>query len=372
MKLMIFLLFKSSLNSFYRKRGFLLLKLIGKNFACFIISLFFSSKMKSLVNENKFPSQYISFYRRQPMVEDTAIKIQNLTKRINNKAIVDNLSFDIKKGEVFGFLGPNGAGKTTTIRMMVGLISISSGQVLIEGLDVQQNFREAMKRVGCIVENPEMYKFLTGYQNLLHFARMLPDISKERIKEVVELVGLESRIHDKVKSYSLGMRQRLGLAQALLHKPSVLILDEPTNGLDPAGIRELRNYLRQLAKQEGIAVIVSSHLLAEMELMCDRVAVIQQGKLISINPIREIVGGSENQVCLFDVDQPNRAEEILRELHKSIVETDNGLQVLMTREETPQVVEALVTSGIKVYGVQVRIKTLEESFLEMTGDGVLV
>ena len=139
-----------------------------------------------------------------------------------------------------------------------------------------------MRQVGAIVENPEIYQYLTGYQNLLHYARMIPGVTKQRIDEVVELVGLTARIHDKVKTYSLGMRQRLGVAQAILHRPALLILDEPTNGLDPAGIRELRDYLRHLAKHEGTTVFVSSHLLSEMELMCDRFAIIQAGKLIDV------------------------------------------------------------------------------------------
>lgn len=307
------------------------------------------------------------------MTQHIAVEIRNLTKRIGSKTIVNNLSFDIPKGEVFGFLGPNGAGKTTTIRMMVGLISITSGQVLIHGMDVQKNFREVMRHVGCIVENPEMYKFLTGYQNLIHFARMTSGVSKERIGEVVELVGLSNRIHDKVKTYSLGMRQRLGLAQALLHKPEVLILDEPTNGLDPAGIRELRDHLRKLASQEGLAVIVSSHLLAEMELMCDRVAVIQQGQLVSVNRMHDIIAGGEERLTIFDVDQPERAQEVIRvALNKLADQRDSGLEIRLSREETPRIVDALVVAGIKVYGVQARSKTLEESFLEMTGDGVIV
>ncbi len=173
-----------------------------------------------------------------------------------------------------GLLGPNGAGKTTMIRMMVGLIPPTAGEVYIGGHSLQSHRNQALRQVGVIVENPEMYKYMSGYKNLLHFARMIPGITKQRIHEVTELVGLTDRIHDKVKTYSLGMRQRLGVAQALLHRPSVLILDEPTNGLDPAGIRDLRDYLKRLAREHGTAVIVSSHMLSEMELMCDRVAII--------------------------------------------------------------------------------------------------
>jgi len=311
------------------------------------------------------------------MEHEIAVQIRNLTKVIGRKTIVDNLSFDIPKGEVFGFLGPNGAGKTTTIRMMVGLISMTKGQVLIQGIDVSKQFREAMKHIGAIVENPEMYKFLTGYQNLLHFAKMSAGVGRERIDEVVKLVGLDQRIHDRVKTYSLGMRQRLGLAQALLRKPDVLILDEPTNGLDPAGIRELRDHLRALAKDEGIAVIVSSHLLSEMELMCDRVAVIQAGKLVDVKTIRELAGKDVQQVTKMEVDRVADALPLLQERYPQamvrIDETSSGwLELTVSRDEVPAVVHDLVQAGFKLYGVRTVTKSLEDTFLEMTGGGSIV
>ncbi|MBL0389297.1 ABC transporter ATP-binding protein [Tumebacillus sp. ITR2] len=291
----------------------------------------------------------------QPIVE-----IRGLTKEIGNKVIVDDLSFDVLPGEVLGLLGPNGAGKTTTIRMIVGLISRTEGTVKIGGLDLDRDFEGALAQVGAIVENPEMYKFMTGWQNLLHFARMSKGVTKERIEEVTALVGLSQRIHDRVKTYSLGMRQRLGLAQALLHRPRVLILDEPTNGLDPAGIRELRDHLRRLAEQEGIAVIVSSHLLAEMELMCDRVAVMQHGKLVSVNSLREMVGESETYEVTFEVDHAEQAREVL---------DSESLTLQIPREQIPKLNARLVEAGIGVYGIRTTAKTLEDKFLELTGGG---
>lgn len=216
------------------------------------------------------------------------IQFQYATKKIGRKTIVDALSFDIPAGEIFGFLGPNGAGKTTTIRMMVGLIKISKGDIFIKGQSITRNFNQAIRHVGAIVENPDFYKYLTGYQNLKHYARMVPGVTKTRIEEIVEIVGLKDRIHEKVRTYSLGMRQRLGIAQALLHRPSLLILDEPTNGLDPAGIHELRHYLKRLAQEEGVAVFVSSHLLSEMELMCDRVGILQNGRLVRIQSMQDL------------------------------------------------------------------------------------
>lgn len=309
------------------------------------------------------------------MSNQVAVQIRNLTKTIGNRTIVDNLSFDIPKGEVFGFLGPNGAGKTTTIRMIAGLISRTRGEVFVNGVDTAKNFREAMAHIGVIVENPEMYKYLTGYQNLKHFAKMSENVTNQRIDEVVKQVGLENRIHEKVKTYSLGMRQRLGLAQALLRNPSVLILDEPTNGLDPAGIRELRDYLRALAKVEGIAVVVSSHLLSEMELMCDRVAVIQAGKLISVKTIQEMMQSEESErVTAIEVDDSDLAQAALRKQFPNLDVTQNGkgIEVAASHQEIPHIVGALVHAGIKLYAVAARTKTLEDTFLEMTGGSSIV
>lgn len=328
------------------------------------------------------------------MTAGTAVQIRDLTKVIGGKTIVDSLSFDIPKGEVFGLLGPNGAGKTTTIRMMVGLISISKGQVLIDGIDVSKNFTAAMAHIGAIVENPEMYKFLSGYQNLKHYANMSQGVTKQRIDEVVVQLGLTTRIHDKVKTYSLGMRQRLGLAQALLRRPDVIILDEPTNGLDPAGIRELRDYLRDLAEKQGIAVIVSSHLLSEMELMCDRVAIIQAGKLVDMRSIRgHQVNHAVARPTLIELAEADRARalEIVAGLRpagygaqNAVAETnaeiapltaaaaDTGIVVAVAREQVPDVVHALDAAGVRIYGVQVQNKSLEETFLEITGGASVV
>ncbi len=307
------------------------------------------------------------------MSQKTVVEIRNLTKKIGKKTIIDRLSFDVPKGEVFGFLGPNGAGKTTTIRMMVGLMSITEGDILINGLHIKRDFEKAIAHVGAIVENPELYKFLTGYQNLIHFARMHEGVTKERIDHLVQLLGLQNRIHDKVKTYSLGMRQRLGVVQALLHKPNVLILDEPTNGLDPAGIRELRDYLRKLAQEEDIAVIVSSHLLSEMELMCDRIAIIQHGKLIDVRNIKELVNGVGQMNVLFEVDRPSEAMEAIAQGIEATSHISNeGIVLTVSREQIPMVNKLLVDAGVEVYGIRSLTATLEDKFLEMTGGGEIV
>jgi ABC-2 type transport system ATP-binding protein len=300
------------------------------------------------------------------------LQLKNVRKDIGKKTIIHDLSLEVFPGEVFGFLGPNGAGKTTTIRMIVGLMGITSGDVLINGISIQKDFEKAIQHVGAIVENPEMYKFLTGYQNLLHYARMTKGVTKERIDEVVKLVGLEKRIHDKVKTYSLGMRQRLGLAQALLHRPSLLILDEPTNGLDPAGIREIRDYLRKLAKEEGLGIIVSSHLLSEMEMMCDRFAIIQHGRLVGIESVQEL--SKQAQKVLLTVEPVEQALTVIKNIypHMNITPAKQGIEVSIDYEEIPSLNAALVSENIKVYGIQVLTKSLEERFLEMTGGNEIV
>lgn len=303
---------------------------------------------------------------------EPVLQIKNVKKKIGSRLIIDDLSLAIQPGEVMGLLGPNGAGKTTTIRMIVGLMSMTEGDIFIQGKSIRGDFEAAISHVGGIVENPEMYKFLSGYKNLVHYARMGKGISRKRIEEVVKQVGLENRIHEKVRRYSLGMRQRLGLAQALLHKPSLLILDEPTNGLDPAGIREFREHLRKLAREEGVAVLVSSHLLSEMELMCDRIAIIQNGKLIGVETVNEFVqdeAGNEKITAHFVVEPREKAFNLLKQ--KFPAETQwaegNAIEVVMEREEIPEQVARLVREGIKIYGVNIATKTLEEKFLEVTG-----
>ena len=298
---------------------------------------------------------------------EPVVRLLNVTKRIGRRTIIDDLTFDVPQGEVFGFLGPNGSGKTTTIRMMVGLMRLTSGEILIKGRNIRSEYEAAIRQVGAIVENPELYRYLTGYQNLLHYARMIPGISRERIDEVIELVGLSARIHDKVKTYSLGMRQRLGVAQAILHRPALLILDEPTNGLDPAGIRELRDYLRHLAEKEGTTVFVSSHLLSEMELMCDRVAIIQSGKLIDVRLIRGGAESGHRAEVLFEVDRPDAASAALG---AAVLRTESGGVVVSAgREEAADMNARLVAAGVRVYGIRTVTKSLEDQFLEVTGGG---
>lgn len=298
----------------------------------------------------------------------TVVELKKVTKTIRGRKIIDDLSFQVKAGEVFGFLGPNGAGKTTTIRMIVGLIGMTSGEIKVCGRSISKDYEAAISQVGAIVENPELYKFLTGYQNLQQAARLSNRIKKEKIDEVVRLVGLTDRIHDKVKTYSLGMRQRLGIAQSLLHDPKILILDEPTNGLDPAGIREIRDYLRKLAREKNLAIIVSSHLLSEMEMMCDRIAIIQKGKLINVQNILSDETELDQKTYFCDVDNRNEAIKVLSRNGFEAVKHDKGVQILLEPCEVPDILRLLLDHDLLVFEIRPVKKSLEERFLEITNN----
>jgi ABC-2 type transport system ATP-binding protein len=293
-----------------------------------------------------------------------ALVAANLTKVIGGRTIVDNVSFELRRGEVFGFLGPNGAGKTTTIRMLVGLIKPTSGRVTVCGHDLRRDFEAAMRCIGCIVENPDLYRFMTGRENLEHFARML-GVARLETERVAELVALEHRLDQRVGTYSLGMRQRLGIAQALLGDPQLLILDEPANGLDPAGIREIRTLLRRLAAEREMAVFVSSHLLGEVELMCDRVAIIHKGRILKEGDVRELI--SSRREMELRVDDVAKAALVLAE--KNVVHTidDGVIDVAIDEADTPPLVAELVRNGVAIFHAQRKVHTLEELFLETTG-----
>lgn len=313
---------------------------------------------------------------------DIVLSVQHVKKRIGRKTIIHDVSFDIHAGEVFGFLGPNGSGKTTTIRMLVDLIKPTGGRIEVCGYNVNKHPEKALRFVGAIVENPEMYNFLTGWENLEQFARMVPDIDEERIHEVVEIVGMSKRIHDKVKTYSLGMRQRLGIAQALLVKPKLLILDEPTNGLDPLGIKELREFIRQLA-DSGMAVFVSSHLLSEIQLMCDRVAIISNGSILAVDDVDALLTG-RNQYIIWIATPIEKAREILESnenvrvvpVEEHAVDESWLLGIpehyLITETETAHIASLnhqLLDAGVQVEGIQRVMPTLEQLFLEITKGG---
>ena len=214
------------------------------------------------------------------------LKCENLKKIIKNKTLVENISFSANKGDIIGLVGPNGAGKTTIIKLILGLIKLTEGKVLINGYDIQNDFVNAINKVGAIVENPDLYMYLSGYDNLKLTANNYRNMTKERINEVIKIVGLEQRIKDKVSTYSLGMRQRLGIAEAIINNPELLILDEPTNGLDVEGIIEIRELIKELSSK-GIAILISSHNLTEIDNLCNRIIAIKNGKIIVNETIEE-------------------------------------------------------------------------------------
>ena len=301
-------------------------------------------------------------------METPILKCENLIKSFGKKEILHKVSFEIYKGDILGFIGPNGAGKTTTIKLILGLQGINSGKVEINGYDIKKDFTKAIERVGAIVENPDLYMYLTGYENLKLVANLYKGIKKERIDEVVSLVKLENRINDKVSKYSLGMRQRLGIAQAILHKPNLLILDEPTNGLDPEGIKEMRELLLDLAHKENMAILISSHNLAELDNLCNKVCIIQNGSVIETNSILNIKKETNKIFKIFKVSDSKKAKEILKDIE---VIDDKNFKINVNEEDVPKIVKELVKNDIDIYEITKEEKTLEQAFFEKTGGNVI-
>lgn len=299
---------------------------------------------------------------------EPVLKVSNLVKYFGKKKILNEVSFSINEGEILGFIGPNGAGKTTTIKLILGLQSINSGTVKINGYDLEKDFENAIKSVGAIVESPDMYMYLSGRKNLKLVANMYKDVDENRINEVIKLVGLEKRIDDKVSKYSLGMRQRLGIAVALLHRPKLLILDEPTNGLDPEGIKELRDLMKDLAKKEKTAILISSHNLAELESFCTNVCLIQNGEIISTSTLKELKK-VDNNTYVIKLDTTKNIKKLLTDNDKVI--NDNHILVKRKEEEIPDLISKLVKEGYKIYRVQENTVTLEEAFLKKTGGNII-
>lgn len=294
---------------------------------------------------------------------NTILKCENLNKSFGKKKILKDVSFTIKKGDILGFIGPNGSGKTTTIKLILGLNSIDSGNVTINGFDIKKDFESAIKGVGAIVENPDMYMYLSGYENLKLVANMY-NVSSSKIDEVIKLVKLEGRIKDKVSKYSLGMRQRLGIAQALINSPNLLILDEPTNGLDPEGIKELRDLLKNLAKKENIAVLISSHNLAELDSFCNKVCIIQNGTIIESNEVKKLKKEVSNSTYIFEVSNSTLVNNVIDNIK---VLDSTHFSIKSKKEEIPNIITKLINNNILIYEVYENKISLEEAFLNKTG-----
>ncbi|NCB48743.1 MAG: ABC transporter ATP-binding protein [Clostridia bacterium] len=297
------------------------------------------------------------------MLSEVILKVENLKKSYAKKVVVNNLSFQIYCGEIFGLLGPNGAGKTTIMKMITGLCKMEKGDAKILEKSIKKNFEKAIINVGGIIENPEMYENLTGLANLEYFASLYKNVSKKRIEEVVEIVNLKDRIKDKVKTYSLGMKQRLGIAQALLHRPKFLVLDEPTNGLDPESIVEMRKFLKKLVIKEKIGVLLSSHNLSEMELLCDTIGILKNGNLEKVYTIEQLKEDKEK--ISIKVDFPNFAGKLILNKFGNVPLSilKNTVTIEMEHDKIPQITVLLVSNNINIYSISSMKQTLEDVFL---------
>ena len=300
------------------------------------------------------------------------LEVKGLKKRLGKREIIKGINFSVKDGEIFGFLGPNGAGKTTTIRMLVGLIAPNEGEIKICGKDVQKEKEEALKNVGAVVENPELYKYLSGREKLMQISR-IRKVSKEEVEELIELVGLKDRIDDKVKKYSLGMKQRLGLAAALIGEPRLLILDEPTNGLDPSGIIDFREVVKKAAKEKGMAVFISSHILSEVQNLCDRVAFTNGGVIKSVEDIHDNTMDTElDSLTLIVSSNEEEAVKILKniDLVKSASVIDEEIHLIIKSGKTSELLKILLEKNIRVEEIFKNRKGLEQRYMELVEGGI--
>ncbi|MFZ2112374.1 MAG: ABC transporter ATP-binding protein [Solirubrobacteraceae bacterium] len=305
----------------------------------------------------------------------TAIQTAGLTKRFGERAAIDSVDLQVPRGSAFGFLGPNGAGKTTMIRMLLGLTHASSGSMSVLGYPVPSERAAALARVGAIVEEPRFHPQLSGRENLRIVAAVRGPETQERIAPALQRVGLSERADEKVKKYSLGMRQRLGVARCLLADPLLLILDEPTNGLDPGGIQEFREMIRAMVDQEGRTVFISSHLLDEVEKICDHAAIVDRGKIITQGAIAELAEGSTQHELIVGADDLGRALQVIESCPqaKQARSSEGNLQVVLavdTDSSAPEcaaaINSALVAAGLAVFRLEPVRQSLEQRFLEVT------
>lgn len=285
-----------------------------------------------------------------------AIKVRNVSKEINGRKILDNINFDIYEGEIVGLVGPNGAGKSTLLKIMSGLYPNDEGLVEYYSIDLKHNYEKAMSLVGTLIESPDLYKNLSGFDNLELFKSMFKDVDEKRIKEIVEIVEMEKHLGKKFKTYSLGMKERLGIAASLINKPKILILDEPTNGLDPIGVKNVMNLLKEM---KGTTILISSHLLSEIEQLCDRVIFINSGKIVSIKTLDK---SSDKKNVTFKVNDFSKAKLLLYNYC-----INDNLEVCETDETISKLTEKLVFNNIKVYRIYEN-DSLKNDFFSMVNN----
>lgn len=303
-------------------------------------------------------------------MRETVIETKDLLKKYRGRAAVNHLNLNIGKGEIYGFLGPNGAGKTTTIRMLLGLITPTAGSIKIFGQELRRNKLAILRRIGSLVESPSYYGHLTAVENLEAIRRIL-GVPKQRIAEVLDIVALTGEENRAVKGYSLGMKQRLGIAAALLGDPELLILDEPTNGLDPSGIQEIRSLIKRLPGERGITVVVSSHLLSEIEQMADTVGIIRQGEMVYQDSIANLQRQARGDMQLV-VSEPEAAlEHAGRRGYEGLLRDGRLVFSRMNDARVALLVKELVEQGHAVYRVEEHRQSLEDFFLEVVEGGGL-
>ena len=296
------------------------------------------------------------------------LRITNLHKTFKgNIKAVQGISVEVEKGDVFGFLGPNGAGKSTTIRMVLGLIKPDEGEVFIDGVDLSSNKLKALERVGALVEGPAFYNYLSAYENLEIFATYSGGVPKGRIEEVLNMVGLSGQSTKKVTNYSMGMKQRLGIAQALLNKPKLIILDEPTNGLDPYGVQEMRDLVKSLSK-ENITVFISSHILSEIEQICNKVLIINKGKTVAKGLVNELLNPQKN-IYELSSPYPDKLIKIITRKRELAVVSTEPIRLAISSGKPEEILESLIKEGAVIRSYFPYKPSLEDFFFKMTGGG---
>jgi ABC-type multidrug transport system ATPase subunit len=296
------------------------------------------------------------------------IKVDNLSKQYHEVKAVNDISFSVNTGDIYGFLGQNGAGKSTTIRMLLTLITPTAGTIELFGKDLYANRKEVLQQIGAVIEKPDLYKYLTGYENLSLFARMSGvKVTQKKLTDQLEQVGLTERAHSKVRTYSQGMKQRLGIAIALIHDPKLIILDEPTNGLDPQGIADIRNLILHLSRHQGKTIVVSSHLLHEIELIANRMLIIDKGKKIMEGTVAELVDPARTMVHL-EVTNPQQVVTWLQSSRwGTCLQEQNSTVILlqMNKQQVPELTADLVKAGANIMALQPQ-NSLESYFLSLT------
>lgn len=307
------------------------------------------------------------FQQSSPTKKNCVLLVKNLTKTFNDRIAVNNISFAINEGEIFGFLGPNGAGKSTTMKMICGLMKPTRGAIYICGKNLSTDREKALENLGGLIETPLMYTYMSGYDNLKYYASLHGKVNKQEILNYARVVGLENRLKDKVGTYSLGMRQRLGICQALLHRPKLLVLDEPLSGLDPSGVKEMRDFLKNIARKQKIGIMISSHMLGEMEHLCDTICILNQGSVLQVKTLNQLKEGQENSKKIkIIVDYPNFAGKIiLNELRLPVDVAGNCVIIKAGDANINKVTEKLISYNVSIFGIETVYKPLEEVFLEI-------